>query len=174
MRAITLAALVATLTHGCAYHFGSTSHARTVTGVGYDSGLAYGTGMQVARSFGIQGPPKGVNTGCPGYLVKPMIAVAGGFALTKASDGKFDRGVATIAVLGAIVLWLAPNCAATLYFDAPAESAPPVPPSGDRQLPPTVEPRSPANSAPLPAPGGGDPFKQVTPIGATPRPRPLR
>ncbi len=145
MRAIVLAAVAAALTQGCAYHFGSTSHARTVTGLGYDSGLAYGTGMQVARSLEIQGPPKGVNAGCPGYLVKPMIVVAGGLALTKATDGKFDKDVTTIAVLGAIALWLAPNCVATLYFDMPAEPVPTaVPPSnattGDRALPPSPDP----------------------------------
>jgi hypothetical protein len=103
---------------------------RTFTGVGYDSGLAYGTGMQVARSQGVEGQPKGIEMGCFGYFLKPFLA--GAVVAAAAADSKTDQSLRLGAAgLALAVMVLAPNCVATLHFadpePVPTSPTPPAP-----------------------------------------------
>jgi hypothetical protein len=101
----------------CTYSYGAKHIGRPVSysGIGWDSGIAYGDATAKARSE--SGDPARVQMNCVLYGIKPVVAgliagLAGGAA---AANEKPE--IALVAAPIVALVFLIPNCFATLTFD---------------------------------------------------------
>ncbi len=137
------------LAASCSYDYGARVGGHQFSGVGWDSGIAYGDARETAIQYGHNRLPDGVSANCQMVFVKALLAGAAIAIAVKAAEsdaGRIGVGVGTIAAMALI-----PNCFATLtYVPRPeaAESPPDVDFSGG--VPRRFRSVQPKNPSPLP------------------------
>jgi hypothetical protein len=126
---------VAVVAVGCSYHYGRRVPDGDVSrGIGWDSGLAYGSAAEMASARGHYEPPVHASVDCNLLLVKVLLAPAAGYGIFKANAS--PEATAGLSALAALVLVLAPNCFSALtYAPLPAPVEAPSVTSFDEAVP---------------------------------------
>lgn len=157
MRAVVV--VLALIANSCAYEYGSRATGPTFTGVGWDSGIAYGSARESAERQGHKGLPTRVAAHCMGTAGKAVgLAAVGSLMAAGAKDMK-SEAIVGLSVLALVAAVLAPNCAAELTY-APAATATPTAAPGAPATP--AAPAPPPEPAPVqlpPPPTWSDPFR---------------
>lgn len=156
---------------GCSYDYGRRiTDGNTSHGIGWDSGLAYGSAAEMASANGHHETPVHASVDCNLLLVKALLAPAAGYGIFKANAN--PEATAMMSALAALVLVLAPNCFSALtYAPLPAPAEQPsvadfndaVPRRAPRRSRPDI-PVTPAPPLPRSQPPSVPPFHEPVPV----------